>query len=233
MATRVANLTIGQQLPERKFEVAQADVLRYAAASGDFNPLHLDDAAAQSAGMQGAFAHGMFSAGCLATALTDALGVQSLTQLAVRFRAQAWLGSTLTSEIVVADVRQDAERALVHLDCNLRSGEAVAISGTAVAASSPPAREPDDPVAPPAPSATSLLGKRLTPAVVCVEHGPVQFFATAVGDDSRVYRSARAAQALGLVGIPVPPTFIFSRRIGELSPTINRRRWRTAPPWPN
>ena len=56
-------LTVGERLPERKFEVTLTDVVRYAGASGDFNPLHHDEAAARAAGMDGAFAHGMFSAG--------------------------------------------------------------------------------------------------------------------------------------------------------------------------
>lgn len=210
MVVPIANLTVGQRLPERTFEVTRADVLRYAAASGDFNPLHHDDAAAKAAGMQGAFAHGMFSAGCLSTSLTDALGVQSLTRLAVRFRAQAWLGSTVTSDIVVAGVREESERVIVDLQCNLRSAEAVIVSGTAVAASSAPVDDPGDP-APPAPrSRAELTGKRLAPAVVCVERGPVQFFADALGNNSPIYRSAKAAAAAGATGIPVPPTFTFA-----------------------
>jgi acyl dehydratase len=206
MGVRIADLSVGQRLPERTFEVARADVLRYAAASGDFNPLHHDGAAAKAAGMQGAFAHGMFSAGCLATALTDALGVQSLTRLAVRFRAQAWLGTTVTSEIVVAGVREESERVIVDLQCTLRSAEAVIVSGAAGAASGL-ADDPDD-SAPP--TRAGLTGQRLAPAVVSVERGPVQFFALAVGDNNPVYRSARAAAAWGASGIPVPPTFIFS-----------------------
>lgn len=210
MTISIANLAVGQHLPESKFEVTRANVMRYAAASGDFNPLHLDDAAARAAGMQGAFAHGMFSAGCLATALTDTLGVRSLTQFAVRFRAQAWLDSTLTSEIVVAGVRHDSAGSVtVDLNCTMRSDEAVAISGTAVAASSPPGKPQHDPRKP-ASATPGLIGKRLTPAVVCVERGPVQFFAAAVGDDSPVYRSTKAASACGLSGIPVPPTFVFA-----------------------
>jgi acyl dehydratase len=55
-----------------------------------------------------------------------------------------------------------------------------------------------------------LVGTRLTPAVVVVERGPAQFFAAAVGDDSAIYRSAEAAAAGGLDGIPVAPTFPFA-----------------------
>jgi acyl dehydratase len=209
MMVDIAKLSIGERLPERKFNVALTDVVRYAGASGDFNPLHHDDAAARAAGMQGAFAHGMFSAGCLATALTDAAGVGSLTRLSVRFRSQAKLGTTLVSDVTVAGTRRVGDRVLLDLDCRLLDEDAaVVVSGAAGVATPPAPREPDeaDMLAPPA----GLLGAHLAPAVVTVEHGPVQFFATAVGDDSRPYRSAAASAACGLDGIPVPPTYVFA-----------------------
>lgn len=190
--------------------MTRTDVVRYAGASGDFNPLHHDDAAAQAAGMGGAFAHGMFSAGCLATAVTDAVGVESLTRLAVRFRAQARLGVTLTSDIVVVGIRQDGDSALVDLDCSLVGNDAVVVSGLATVATPPRTHEPENPALAPASSTSDLVGKRLTPTVVTIERGPVQFFASAVGDESLVYRSADAAAACGLDGIPVPPTYVFA-----------------------
>jgi acyl dehydratase len=203
-------LTVGERLPERKFEVTLTDVVRYAGASGDFNPLHHDEAAARAAGMDGAFAHGMFSAGCLATAVTDAVGVDMLARLAVRFRAQARLGATLTSDIVVADTPRTDDHVAIELDCRLvDEQEAVVVSGSVALKTTRQAPHPDD-AAPSAASGAELVGKRLAPAVVAVERGPVQIFATAVGDDNPVYRSAEAAAAAGLDGIPVPPTFVFA-----------------------
>jgi acyl dehydratase len=203
-------LTVGERLPERKFEVTLTDVVRYAGASGDFNPLHHNEAAARAAGMDGAFAHGMFSAGCLATAVTDAVGVDMLARLAVRFRAQARLGATLTSDIVVADTPRTDDHVAIELDCRLvDEQEAVVVSGSVALKTTRQAPHPDD-AAPSAASGAELVGKRLAPAVVAVERGPVQIFATAVGDDNPVYRSAEAAAAAGLDGIPVPPTFVFA-----------------------
>ena len=203
-------LTVGERLPERKFEVTLTDVVRYAGASGDFNPLHHDEAAARAAGMDGAFAHGMFSAGCLATAVTDAVGIESLARLAVRFRAPARLGVTLSSDIVVANVQRTDDHVATELDCRLvDEQEAVVVSGSVALKTSRQAPHPDD-AAPSAASGAGLVGKRLAPSVVAVERGPVQIFATAVGDDNPVYRSAEAAAAAGLDGIPVPPTFVFA-----------------------
>jgi acyl dehydratase len=206
----IANLTVGERLPERKFEVTRTAVVRYAGASGDFNPLHHDDAAARAAGMTGAFAHGMFSAGCLATAVTDAVGVESLTRLTVRFRTQAPLGTSLTSGIVVTGTRHDGDSVIVDLDCHLVADDAVVVSGVASVATPPRPQEPEDPGVAPESSTSNLVGKRLMPAVVTIERGPVQFFAIAVGNDSAVYRSPEAAAACGLDGLPVPPTYVFA-----------------------
>ena len=204
-------LAVGERLGYRKFDVTLTDVVRYAGASGDFNPLHHDDAAARAAGMEGAFSHGMFSAGCLATAVTDAVGVGSLGRFAVRFRAQARLGTTLTAEIVVADTRRTEAGVEVDLDCQLVDEQAtVVVSGSAVLKPLQDTTEAEDADALTAHDSTDLVGKRLASAVVAVERGPVAVFATAVGDDGPVYRSARAAAALGLDGIPVPPTFAFA-----------------------
>ena len=51
----------GDQLPARRLEVTRADLRRYAEASGDHNPIHLDDTAAQSLGLPGVVAHGMLT----------------------------------------------------------------------------------------------------------------------------------------------------------------------------
>ena len=205
----LTELAVGERLRSREFKVSRSDIVRYAGASGDFNPLHYDDAAARAAGMAGSFGHGMFSAGCLATTLTDAVGVDSLSRFAVRFSAQARLGAALTSGVVVRDVRRESQGVFVELDCSLIDDDGtVVVSGSATAAtpSWPPAGAD---VAPP-PQPTGLVGTRLTPAVVTVERGPAQAFAAAVNDDSPVYRSTEAATAAGLDAIPIAPTFVFA-----------------------
>jgi acyl dehydratase len=206
----IAQLQAGQRLRPREFAVTRSDVVRYAGASGDFNPLHYDDAAAQTAGLAGAFAHGMFSAGCLATALTDEVGVDSLTRFAVRFRAQARLGVTLRSDLIVREVTRQDRGVLVELDCNLADENgAVVVSGSASAAT-PSCPVPSEADSAPPLDAGELVGGRLAPAVVTVERGPAQVFVAAVKDDNPVYRSAPAAAAAGLEGIPIAPTYLFA-----------------------
>ena len=59
-------------------ELTRTDLVMYAGASGDFNPMHHDEVAAQAAGLPSVFGHGMFSAGLLATAITNYVGIGNL-----------------------------------------------------------------------------------------------------------------------------------------------------------
>jgi acyl dehydratase len=64
----------GLVLPERRFTLTRADLVRYAGASGDFNPIHYDERAADSVGLPGVIAHGMLTMGLAATAVTGWCG---------------------------------------------------------------------------------------------------------------------------------------------------------------
>jgi len=66
------DVTVGDELPRLvKGPIEQIQLTRYAGASGDFNPIHQDEAFARAAGMGGVFAHGMLSMGFVAQAITD------------------------------------------------------------------------------------------------------------------------------------------------------------------
>lgn len=64
----------GQVLPERSYSLTRDDLRRYAAASGDPNPVHLDDDAAAAAGFPGVVAHGMLTLALAARALEEWAG---------------------------------------------------------------------------------------------------------------------------------------------------------------
>jgi acyl dehydratase len=86
--------------------VSRTHIVKYAGASGDFNPLHHDDTAAKElAGYPGVFAHGMYSMGLTGRMLTDWLGPLALTNFGVRFTKQVWPGDTLTAKAEVTDVQ--------------------------------------------------------------------------------------------------------------------------------
>ena len=80
-------------------KVARTHIVKYAGASGDFNPLHHDDTAAQGmGGYPSVFAHGMLSMGLTGRMLTDWLGPVALKKYGVRFTKQVWPGDTLTAK---------------------------------------------------------------------------------------------------------------------------------------
>jgi acyl dehydratase len=106
----------------------------YAGASGDFNPMHHDEVKAKAAGLPSVFGHGMFSAGLLAKAITDFVGIGNLRSYKVRFVKQTWPGEVLTSQVVVKAKREDGGAKLVDLECTLvnQDGEPK-VAGEAVA----------------------------------------------------------------------------------------------------
>lgn len=77
--------------------LTRTDLVRYAGASGDFNPLHHDHEFAEKAGLPDVMAHGMLSAGLLASALTQWFGAGSVRRYTVRFRNPVWPGNVLVA----------------------------------------------------------------------------------------------------------------------------------------
>ena len=128
------DINVGDTAPEKHHTLTRTDLVMYAGASGDFNPMHHDEIKAQAAGMPSVFGHGMFSAGLLATALTDYVGVGTLRRYAVRFAKQTWPDDELTTSITVTDKRKEDGENLVDLECVLRNnnGDAV-VTGEATA----------------------------------------------------------------------------------------------------
>jgi acyl dehydratase len=91
------DVEVGHELPALvKGPIQQIQLTRYAGASGDFNPIHQDDAFAKAAGMGGVFAHGMLSMGFVAQSVTDWLGVGTVKKIGVRFAGLVRLGDVLT-----------------------------------------------------------------------------------------------------------------------------------------
>lgn len=80
------DVTVGTELPARSFPVTRADLVRYAGASGDFNPIHWNQRIATSVGLPDVIAHGMLTMGLAARALTDWVGdPAAVRDFSVRF----------------------------------------------------------------------------------------------------------------------------------------------------
>jgi len=67
--TDLADLAAGAALPPQTYRVTRADLVRYAGASGDFNPIHWSDRVAGTVGLPGVIAHGMYTMALAARAL--------------------------------------------------------------------------------------------------------------------------------------------------------------------
>lgn len=116
--------------------VSRTHTVKYAGASGDFNPLHHDDGLAQSmGGYPTIFAHGMLSMGLTGRMLTDWLGPTNLKKFGVRFTRQVWPGDTLTAkgEVTGVEEKDGQQLATIRVVTVNQNGEPV-VEGEAVAA---------------------------------------------------------------------------------------------------
>ena len=118
--------------------LTRTDLVRYAGASGDFNPLHHDHAFAASAGLPDVMAHGMLSAGLLASALTGWFGPGSVRRYSVRFRSPVWPGDILTAYCRSRVMTDDGRAANLEIELARQDGDIV-LAGTARVAIEPPA----------------------------------------------------------------------------------------------
>jgi acyl dehydratase len=111
--------------------------VRYAGASGDFNPMHHDDTIATQVGNPSVFGHGMLTMGLAGRVLTDWFGPESVRRFQVRFAKQVWPGDVLTASATVSGVREEGGETLADLDLVVTSDkgtEAVRGAATCVVA---------------------------------------------------------------------------------------------------
>jgi len=102
---------VGDQLPELRVTPDRFLTVRYAGASGDYNPIHIDEEFARSVGLPGRILHGLWTMAQVARAQTEAAGgPQALRRLSVQFRGMG----TPEEEIVVrSTVRERTESAIL------------------------------------------------------------------------------------------------------------------------
>jgi acyl dehydratase len=118
MGLRATDLSVGQTFETVVVDdLKRTQIVQYAGASGDFNPLHTDEVYAREiAGYPGVFAHGMLTMGMTGRAITDLVGDGRLLRFGVRFTAQVWPGDTLTVRSTVKDVSEQDGDPVVELD---------------------------------------------------------------------------------------------------------------------
>ena len=129
---KLSEIAVGDAAPPLVVEnLTRTHFVKYAGASGDFNPMHHDDTNAAQVGNPSVFGHGMLTAGLMARVVKDWFGPEALRKFNVRFAKQVWPGETLTFTAIVTAVHDDLVD--VELSAKNQDGEEK-LSGTATAA---------------------------------------------------------------------------------------------------
>jgi peroxisomal enoyl-CoA hydratase 2 len=133
---RFDTLSVGDEAPVLVVEdLSRTNFVRYAGASGDFNPMHHDDTVATSVGNPSVFGHGMLTAGLMARVVKDWFGPEALRRFQVRFSKQVWPGETLTCKATVTALHEDDGVGLADLELLVENQDGEAkLTGSATAA---------------------------------------------------------------------------------------------------
>jgi acyl dehydratase len=116
-------MTAGSELPPQTFTVTRADLVRYAGASGDFNPIHWSDRVATTVGLPGVIAHGMFTMALVARALDTWAGPGRVRELGCKFTKPVVVPDDDTGvEVTVAGTVRDVTDDGVVLALEVTSG---------------------------------------------------------------------------------------------------------------
>jgi acyl dehydratase len=109
------------EIPELRVTPDRYLTYRYAGASGDFNPIHIDDEFARSVGLPGRILHGLWSMAQVARAQTEAAGgPEKLRRLSVQFRGMG----VPEQEIVVTSTVREERDGVATVDAEARQGDA-------------------------------------------------------------------------------------------------------------
>jgi acyl dehydratase len=136
MALQAGQLRVGDTAEQVVVEgLTRTQLVMYAGASCDFNPLHSDEVyATQAAGFPSVFGHGMLTMAMTGAAVTDYVGDARLRRFGGRFRDQVWPGDTLTTRLLVKAIGWEDGEPLVELDVvTVNQHGAIVFSGTAEA----------------------------------------------------------------------------------------------------
>ena len=118
MALSASKLKVGDTHTERVVDdLTRTQIVQYAGASGDYNPLHSDDLFTREvANYPGVFAHGMLTMGLTGKMVTNYVGDARLRKYGVRFTSQVWPGDTLDATATVKEIKDVDGVKVVELD---------------------------------------------------------------------------------------------------------------------
>jgi acyl dehydratase len=134
-AVTAISVSEGEERTQEFPALTRTMFVKYAGASGDFNPMHHDDTIASQVGNPSVFGHGMLTMGLAARVVKDWFGAEAIRRLQVRFAKQVWPGDVLTATAKVTGTREENGEQVADLDITVVNQDGVqSIVGQATAA---------------------------------------------------------------------------------------------------
>ncbi|OCG72662.1 MaoC/PaaZ C-terminal domain-containing protein [Microbacterium sediminis] len=117
-------MNIGDVIAERSVHVTRESLVRYAGASGDFNPIHYRDDVAQRVGLPGVLAHGMLTMGIAGSVVADALGdAGRIVEYGVKFTKPVVVDPETGADVTVRAVVGAIDDGTARIDLTVAHGE--------------------------------------------------------------------------------------------------------------
>ncbi|HSU01566.1 MAG TPA: MaoC/PaaZ C-terminal domain-containing protein [Nocardioides sp.] len=108
-------MTPGDVLPQQVFTITRADLVAYADASGDHNPIHQDEDVARSVGLPGVIAHGMYTLALVGTAVARWTGSAEVVDLGAKFTSPVVVPAEGGAQVAVGGTVKSVADGLVTL----------------------------------------------------------------------------------------------------------------------
>lgn len=113
--TKIAEMFLGDRLEEIQLQpVSRMDLIKYAGASGDYNPIHTIDEEAKKAGLPGIIAHGMWTMGNLAKLFTSYYEEGFIQDYSIRFKGMVFLNDIITLKAELKERVENKHHFEVH-----------------------------------------------------------------------------------------------------------------------
>ena len=130
----ITNIIVGHEIPEVIIEpLQQQDLIKYAKASGDYNPIHLDKNFANNIGLDNVIVHGMLIMAHLGKSITNSMTIPYLKHFSVQFSSITTLGEKLICSGQVIKIEKDKEKKIISLNLKvLNLSNDVKILGRAI-----------------------------------------------------------------------------------------------------
>ena len=130
----ITNIIVGDEIPEVIIEpLQQQDLIKYAKASGDYNPIHLDKNFANNIGLDNVIVHGMLIMAHLGKSIANSMTIPYLKHFSVQFSSITTLGEKLICSGQVIKIEKDKEKKIISLNLKvLNLSNDVKILGKAI-----------------------------------------------------------------------------------------------------